>query len=229
MTDRPIVQHFSDILCIWAYVAEIRLEKLIGQFSDRVRFQTHFCSVFPDTAGKIEAGWGHRGGAAAYGAHVGEVAAQFDHIRVHGDVWRRVRPASSTAAHLFIKAAMLAEEAANGAQPLLQQRHFRLTAALRRAFFADAADIATWQVQRACADQLGLDVAAIEARLRSGEAAAALDRDMALAQALKVTGSPTFVMNEGRQTLYGNVGYHLLEANIQELLRAPGTDEASWC
>ena len=31
------------------------------------------------------------------------------------------------------------------------------------------------------------------------------------------------------QKLYGNVGFRLMEANIQELLRAPGTDEASWC
>jgi len=36
-------------------------------------------------------------------------------------------------------------------------------------------------------------------------------------------------MNDGRQKLFGNVGYRLLEANVQELRRRPAKDEASWC
>jgi hypothetical protein len=32
-----------------------------------------------------------------------------------------------------------------------------------------------------------------------------------------------------RRKLYGNIGFRLLDANIQELLRAPRSDEASWC
>ncbi len=36
-------------------------------------------------------------------------------------------------------------------------------------------------------------------------------------------------MNAGRQILYGNVGYRLIEANLNELLRAPNSDDASWC
>jgi hypothetical protein len=36
-------------------------------------------------------------------------------------------------------------------------------------------------------------------------------------------------MNEGRQKLFGNVGYRIVEANIQELLREPNPDLASWC
>ena len=157
------------------------------------------------------------------------VAARFDHIRVHEDAWSKVQPASSTAPHLFLKAAQLAEEKTHGPSPLLKTRHYRLASSLRQAFFEQARDIATWEVQADCAATLGLDPAAIEARMHSGEAAALLDRDIGLAQALKVTGSPTFVMNEGRQTLYGNVGFHLLEANLEELLRAPGPGEASWC
>ena len=41
--------------------------------------------------------------------------------------------------------------------------------------------------------------------------------------------SPTFIMNEGRQKLFGNVGYRGLEANVGELLRSAPEDEASWC
>ena len=43
-----------------------------------------------------------------------------------------------------------------------------------------------------------------------------------------IDGSPTYILNEGRQKLYGNVGYRVIEANIQELLADPG-ERASWC
>jgi protein-disulfide isomerase len=49
------------------------------------------------------------------------------------------------------------------------------------------------------------------------------------AQALGVKGSPSLVLNEGRQTLYGNVGFRVIEASIAELLREPEAGAASWC
>jgi hypothetical protein len=42
-------------------------------------------------------------------------------------------------------------------------------------------------------------------------------------------GSPSLVLNEERQKLYGNVGFRVMQANIQELIRTPHADEASWC
>jgi hypothetical protein len=36
------------------------------------------------------------------------------------------------------------------------------------------------------------------------------------------------MLGEGRQKLYGNVGYRILEANIQEVLADP-SERASWC
>ena len=46
---------------------------------------------------------------------------------------------------------------------------------------------------------------------------------------MRLQGSPSFVLNDGRQKLYGNVGFRILEANIQELLRPPTPTQASWC
>jgi hypothetical protein len=37
------------------------------------------------------------------------------------------------------------------------------------------------------------------------------------------------VLNQGRQKLYGNIGFWLIEANVQGLMRTPGSDDASWC
>ena len=57
---------------------------------------------------------------------------------------------------------------------------------------------------------------------------AALMHDYQLAREYQIKGSPTFVMNEGRQVLFGNVGYRVLRTNIEELLNKPAS-EASWC
>ena len=63
----------------------------------------------------------------------------------------------------------------------------------------------------------------------SGTAHADLEADHRDQRDLMIQGSPTFILNEGRQKLYGNVGYGVIEANINELLRSPTTGAASWC
>ena len=65
--------------------------------------------------------------------------------------------------------------------------------------------------------------------IESGEAHAALHIDFEAKDRYHVPGSPTLVLNEGRQRLYGNVGYRVIEANVHELLRDPRSGEASWC
>ncbi len=99
----------------------------------------------------------------------------------------------------------------------------------RCAFFRDNRDIARWDVQCEIAETLGVDIGAIEDSIRSGSAFARLAADYQDADKMRIEGSPSFVLDEGRQKLYGNIGFRLLEANIQELLRIPRADEASWC
>jgi protein-disulfide isomerase len=48
------------------------------------------------------------------------------------------------------------------------------------------------------------------------------------AKKLSLKGSPSYIIDNGRQTLYGNVGYRVLLANVEELLNNP-QEEASWC
>jgi predicted DsbA family dithiol-disulfide isomerase len=222
----PVVQHYSDVLCVWAYAAHVRLDEMAKRFGDQVRISVHFVPVFPDVRGKISSSWAKRGGYEAYGDHVAGVGAQFEHIEIHPDVWRKTRPQSSNAVHLFLKAVELAQD---GTTPLRESDAYRATWAMRQAFFKDARDVGDSRVQRDVVDGLGLDMAAIEAQLQSGAAMAALDADTKFCEANKISGSPTIRMNGGRQILYGNVGFHLIEANLKELLRAPNPDEASWC
>jgi predicted DsbA family dithiol-disulfide isomerase len=64
--------------------------------------------------------------------------------------------------------------------------------------------------------------------IRDGSAMAFLMGDYQNAKRQEIKGSPSYVIGDGRQTLYGNVGYRVILANIEELLKNP-TDEASWC
>jgi predicted DsbA family dithiol-disulfide isomerase len=61
-----------------------------------------------------------------------------------------------------------------------------------------------------------------------GSAMSALMNDYQKSNQQGIKGSPSYVINGGRQTLYGNVGYRVLLANLEELLNNP-EDEASWC
>ena len=68
----------------------------------------------------------------------------------------------------------------------------------------------------------------IEAKLAAGEAVAETCRDVELRDQHNIEGSPTYYLNQGRQKLYGNVGYRVVSANLRELLEQPG-QQASWC
>jgi predicted DsbA family dithiol-disulfide isomerase len=220
----PIL-YFSDILCVWAFFAELRLDAVRRTFGDQVEFDFRFCSVFGDVPGKIAAAWRDKGGAEGYADHVRKAAQAFPELRLHGNVWGDVRPQSSLSPHLFLKAAHLAEQEQKCAPGCFE----RALAETRRAFFLQGRDISRRDVQRAIGEAVGVPAVAVQDYLDSGRAHAALSADYREAEALDVKGSPTMILNQGRQKLYGNVGFRIIEANIQELLREPNPDQASWC
>lgn len=224
MRQLPIT-HFSDVLCVWAYFAEPRLAAVRRTFGDQVKFQYRFCSVFGDVPDKIATNWRERGGYDGFAAHVQHAGEAFPEITLHPDVWRKARPASSLSVHLFLKAVESAEKDGHCALGTFE----RVITAMREAFFVRELDIAGCDVHREIARELGLDVAIAQRYLDDGRAHAALSSDYKEAENLGVRGSPTMILNEGRQKLFGNVGYRIIEANIQELLREPNPDQASWC
>ena len=216
---------FSDVLCIWAYFAETRIAALKAEFADQIRLEHRFCSVFGDTERKMATTWRDRGGHAGFNAHLMEAAAKLPEISVNPQIWQTVKPASSTSPHLFLKAVQ-AEETAGLCAPGTFEAALL---AMREAFFRDAQDIGCWSVQCAVGTACDIELTAIEGRIHDGTAFAALASDYEAASAMTIQGSPSFILNDGRQTLYGNVGYRILQANIQELLRSPTPDQASWC
>jgi predicted DsbA family dithiol-disulfide isomerase len=148
-------------------------------------------------------------------------------VEVNDRLWLDCKPRTSASAHLYVKAVQLVGAGDDGDAPYLERPSARAEWALRRAFFASGRDVSDWHVHREISDEIAIDHAEVDARIRSSEAVAQLAVDYSMSQRMGVEGSPTFLMNEGRQKLFGNVGYHLLEANVEELLRAPIRENAS--
>jgi predicted DsbA family dithiol-disulfide isomerase len=225
------IDYFSDVLCVWAYGGQVRLDELQREFGERILVRQHFMSLFADTGTRIGRGWAEKGGFEGFGEHMREVCRQWDHTRVHAKVWSECRPRSCTTAHVFLKAASLGLDVEcdtpdRGACAVFD----RLVARVRQAFFEQARDIGRLEVLLALLDDDCPTAAEVETLVRNGEAYAALHRDEALMKDYAVMGSPTYVFNEGRQVLYGNVGYRIVDANVRELLSAGRIEGApSWC
>lgn len=213
------LSYYSDVLCVWAHISQARVDEVAERFPGQVTIDYRFCSVFGDTAHKVGTGWAERGGYAGFAQHLRQAVSEFDHIKLHPDIWQRDRPASSTPAHLLLKAVQRVDK--SQCRAVLQ--------ALRSAFFEDCLDIGSWPVLQSALEQVGLPVGEVRAVIESGVAHADLEADRREQQLQMVQGSPTYVLNDGRQKLYGNVGYGVIEANIKELLRSPVAGAASWC
>ena len=219
------VHHFTDVLCIWAYACQIRVDEVLEREGAAIALDRRFCSVFSEARDRLARSWEDRGGLAGYGAHVQKVAERFDHVEVSDRVWAEVAPRSSLGVHIFLAAIRQLESRSEVEAGAFAEATWRM----RAAFFTDARDIGLRAVQYEVAESLGLPIAAIEDCLADGAAHAELAHDFALAKELDVSVSPTLVLNEGRQRLAGNVGYRVIAANVHELLRSPTGDDASWC
>lgn len=216
------IQHYSDILCVWAYVSQARLNELEAAFPDEIAIDHHWFEVFGDVSAKLYANWRDKGGPAAYGAHVRQIVERYGHVEVHPEIWQRQVPTSSMPAHLLLCAVRLLGVAEG------RCRAAQVAAAVRTAFFRDLVDVSYWPTLLGIAAHCDVPLRRVEALVESGAAHAALAADHELARDNQVRASPTLLFNEGRQRLTGNVGYRVVEANVRELLQSPVGGQ-SWC
>jgi len=220
------ITHFSDVLCVWAYISQIRVDELHASFPGQLRFDYRFLQVFGDVPGKMAAQWSERGGIEAYAAHVQEVSAQFDHIQIDPKAWVANTPTSSLPAHLMLCGVKVMVSQAP--QQFEADLVGKLLNAFRHAFFVDVIDISNRDKALQVAAEAGVEIDSLVGVLNSGAAHAQLAADLSRAAQDGVRSSPTLLFNEGRQVLAGNVGYRVLEANVRELLRSPAAQQ-SWC
>ncbi|MGS2722728.1 DsbA family oxidoreductase [Porticoccus sp. GXU_MW_L64] len=219
MNSPLIINYYTDILCVWAWIAQRRIDELNQQLRGKIDIQHHYMDVFGDVPGKMHNQWESRGGYPGFAEHVQKSAAAFEEIPINPKLWTDVKPATSANAHLMIKAVE---------QVYGQSKSTDVALKLRSGFFLEALDIGDMRVLYQLLEAQGLDKQALADSVASGTAMAALMRDYQQAKQQGIKGSPSYVIDGGRQTLYGNVGYRVLLANIEELLKHPDA-EASWC
>lgn len=214
-----IIDYYSDVLCVWAWISQRRIDELRDHWGEQIELRYKFLNLFGNTENRMETMWAAKGGYAGFGEHVVEAASKYESAPVNPDIWKDVRPITSTNAHLVIKAAEIcySREVASA-----------LTARIQQAFFVDNKDIGRLDHALNIAEKADLVRSKLEKSIFDGQATAALMADYQSAQDNNIKGSPSWVMNEGRQILFGNVGYRILNANIEEILRSPA-HEASWC
>jgi predicted DsbA family dithiol-disulfide isomerase len=217
--DSLIIDYYTDILCVWAWIAQRRIEELDHQFGDQIELRYHYLNLFGDTATRMSEQWAARDGFNGFAQHVAHAAEPFADALVNKDIWTLVQPTTSANAHLLIKAVQLTHN---------EQSAIDFALTLRKAFFEQAMDISNLTLLDTLIDHSGFDSNTIHQHIDSGRAMAALMRDYQTSQQQNIKGSPSYVMDNGRQVLYGNVGYGILSANIQELLKHRG-NAASWC
>ncbi|MCK5640109.1 MAG: DsbA family protein [Gammaproteobacteria bacterium] len=227
------ISYFSDVLCVWAYAAQIRLDELKKEFGDKVELHYHFIPVFGSAEHKLEQLWEKKGGMVAFNTHVRSVCESFPHLEINPEVWLSHMPKTSATSHLFLKAVQLLEkqgEISSQSQDAFDGRSlFEETMwQTRLAFFRDNRQIDEREVLMDIAESLGLQLDNIQALMDNGAAMAEMCLDAERCKQHAVEGSPFYILNEGRQKLYGNVGYKIIAANVQEILSRP-EDQASWC
>jgi len=219
MSSSLIVDYYSDVLCVWAWIAQRRIDEVNKQLGEKIELKHHYLDVFGDAVNKIPTQWLDRGGYQGFADHVIESAAIYEDAPVNTNVWSKTRPTSSANPHLILKAIELAYSS---------QHSIDLALKFRQAFFVDAIDISNLETLFTIIETVGLDSKQVNKTIIDGSAMASLMHDYQQAKALGLKGSPSYIIDNGRQTLYGNVGYRVLLANIEEQLHKPAS-EASWC
>jgi len=228
------IELFSDVLCFWAYGAQARIDQLKTDYGDQIELNYRFIPVFAAAHHRIDRAWQDKGGYAAFNRQLHESANDWDHVTLNPDIWLHNAPESSQVAHLYIKALQLLEDQDvlpenkgldRQGYTLFEEFLWRV----RCAFFRDAENVSEIATLDTLAKSMNLPLSDIHRKIDSGMAHAALHLDTEARDRYLVPGSPTLVFNEGRQRLYGNVGYRIIDVNIRELLRDKQSGEASWC
>jgi predicted DsbA family dithiol-disulfide isomerase len=211
---RIAFEYWSDPLCIWAFVAQPKLDRILEQAGDKLEVRYHVVPVFGSIPWRLSEGPWCKAGVEGRVEATRRIAEEHGRSDVVGTCWTNDCPSSSWAVGAAVKAAFSAEEA--GAAPTGSATSYLQQ--LREVFFVEQRNIARREVQLELADRLDIPRASIESRLDDGSALAALWEDDHRRQELKIQGSPTYVFDGGRAMLYGNFSFGILHALVQEII-----------
>lgn len=213
MTERIHFTYWSDPLCIWAFVGEDKLEHVFRDFEGSIDVEHRMVPVFGSVLERFATGAWSAGGPKKRCEITKSVAERFGRTEVSGQVWVKDPPASSWPAAAAVKAAFeLVKRDA-----LTFERATAYLRQLRIACFVEDRNIARRSVLLDVAEQADLPVEALTQLIDDGTAMARLWEDHTARQALGIQGSPTYVFDDGRAMLYGNVDEGILLATVRRL------------
>jgi len=219
MNHKVTIDYYSDVLCVWAWIAQKRLDELNKNLVDKIEIRYHYMDIFGDSKEKMDLQWANKGHFNGFSEHVLEAAKPYPDAVISVDIWKKVKPTTSANVHLILKSIELQYGTKISAD---------MAKVFRKSFFINLQDISNLNVLYQLADKNDLDSSLIKEFINNGKALALLMTDYQQAQKLSLKGSPTYIIDNGRQVLFGNVGYRVLLANIEEQLNRP-ISEASWC
>jgi predicted DsbA family dithiol-disulfide isomerase len=208
-------EYWSDPLCIWAFVAQPKLERILAELGDKLEVEHHVVPVFGSIPWRLKEGSWASAGIEGRVQATRSIAAQHGRSDVSGECWVRDCPVSSWSAGVAVEAVLLLEREGRAPRGAGAAYHHLL----RERFFVCAENVARRDVQLSIAEELALPRSALEAHLDDGSAIAALWEDIRRKEQLCIQGSPTFVFDGGRAMLYGNFSYGVLRATVDELVR----------
>ncbi len=96
--------YWSDPLCVWAYVAQRKLDALLAAHPDTLEVRYHVVPVFGSIPWRFTEGSWAKAGPAGRQEVTARVAREHGAPGITGEVWLKDPPASSWAPGLAIKA-----------------------------------------------------------------------------------------------------------------------------
>ncbi len=210
------MDYWSDPLCVWAYVAQPRLDRLIAEFGDALVITWRVVPVFGSIGHRLREGAWADGGVAGRVEATRRTVARYSASGpvVDGSVWSSDCPASSWGVGAAVEAVRLLE--ADGLAPAGATGQYMR--AIRARFFEDNVNVARRREQVDLAAAQGLDLGAFAAHLDDGGALAALFEEHQERERLRIQGSPTYAFDGGRAMLYGNLSEAVLRATVAALI-----------
>lgn len=213
--DQIEFEYWSDPLCIWAYVAQPKLEAVLERHGEQLAPRYRVVPVFGSIPQRFATGAWSEAGPQGRAEATRRVASQHQHENVDGSCWLNDCPSSSWSAG----AALALVHRMSEDQTISRGQAERYQWRMRERFFVENQNVARRTIQLELAEETGVSREVLERRLDDGTGLSALWEDHARRESLGLRGSPTFVFDGGRAMLYGNFSEAVLNATVEELVK----------
>ena|SRR5690554_3907045 len=180
------VEVWSDVQCIWCYIAAPRLQEAIERFGGEVRVTYRSFLLNPDAPVEVDRDVQRRHHQAS-NPRFEQIMAQLSELTAAEGLDYRpeiIQPTNSRSAM-----ELLHHAGAAGQRPAMMQRLFR-------AYFVEGRHVGSIDELADLAAGIGLDPAETRTALEERRYRSKVDADVALAQRLGATGAPFYTVND---------------------------------